>query len=59
MPEKPKDKEDAEHVKLVPEPEFEKTLKKVLATSKQESDEQLARFQASNRARREQKRPKS
>ena len=34
---------------------FENVLKKVLATSKEESDRQLAEFQASNKAKREQR----
>lgn len=44
------DKQDAE---LIPEPDFEMALEKVLSTSKEESDRQLAEFQASNKARRE------
>ena len=50
------DGEHASEVELVPEPEFQETMRKILATTKQESDEQLARFQASNRERREQRR---
>ena len=42
-----------EQVELVPEEQFEEALKKVLSTSKEESDLQLARFQALNKARRQ------
>ena len=40
---------------LVPKTDFEQALKKVLATTKEESDRQLATFQASNKARREER----
>lgn len=46
-------------IELVPEPEFEKVVKKVLSATKQELDEQLAVFQASNKRRREDRRTKS
>lgn len=44
--------------KLVSGAEFKNALRKVLSTSKEESDRQLAEFQASNKARREQKKSK-
>ncbi|HLF76462.1 MAG TPA: hypothetical protein VJB57_03140 [Dehalococcoidia bacterium] len=49
---------DPEKAKLTPLEEFEVAMKKVLKVTKKESDEQLARFQASNKARREEKKPK-
>jgi len=55
VPEKQRDNKDAEHARLVTEPEFEAALKKVLSVTKKESDEQMARFQASNQARRKAK----
>lgn len=47
----------AKEVELIPESQFEDALKKVLAISKEESDEQMADFQASNKARRESRKP--
>ena len=44
--------------KLVPKPEFEQALKKILSVTKAESDEQMARFQASNKAKRKVPKPK-
>ena len=38
---------------------FTKAVKKILGVTKQESDEQMARMQASNKARRESRKPKS
>lgn len=43
---------------LVSEQEFQKVLKKVLGMTKEKSDRQLAEFQASNKVRREEKKPK-
>jgi hypothetical protein len=45
-----------EYVELVPEEKFEEALKQVLSTSKVESDAQLASLQASDKARRENRR---
>lgn len=47
----------AKTIELVPQSDFEDAVRKVLSHSKQESDRQLAEFQASNKARREAKRP--
>ena len=44
--------------KLVSEAEFKDALDKVLSVSKEESDDQIARFQASNKAHRETHSPK-
>lgn len=51
-------RETADAVKLVPEADFKRVLAKVLTTSKKKSDRQMARFQASNKARREKSHPK-
>jgi len=40
---------------LVPEPDFEQALRKVLTVSKEESDRQLAGYRATSRARRQNK----
>jgi len=50
----PRRKQNGEdNAKLIPERGFEKALKKVPAVSKEDSDRQVADFQASNKARRE------
>lgn len=59
MPGKKKPDKKADDVKLVSEPEFPTALSKVLATSKAESDEQMAKFQASNAAKLERRRDRS
>lgn len=53
MPKKIKPKSVAPEVKLVTREEFEEALRKTLLVSKEESDEQMGRFQESNKARRE------
>ncbi len=58
MSKQPRRKEQPTEIQLIPEPQFEEALKAVLATSKEKSDEQMARIQASNRARREKRRHK-
>jgi len=45
----------AKEIPLVSAKDLEATIKKVLQTSKRESDDQLAAFQASNKAKREAK----
>ncbi len=58
MAKRKSDKKKPDEVELVSEGEFREVLNKVLSTSKQESDEQLARFQSANKRRREEKREK-
>jgi len=48
-------KTKAEDVPLVSEKDFRDALRKVLSNSKQKSDKDLAKFQASNAAKREAK----
>ena len=57
MPNKKKRMPKAD-IELVPEPQFEDAMKKVLSATKQRSDKQLAAFQASNKRRREERRTK-
>ncbi len=45
----------AKEIALVPAKDFGSNLKKILQTTKQQSDEQLAAFQASNKAKRDAK----
>jgi hypothetical protein len=47
--------QSADDVPLIPFGDFKLAVKKVLSVSKQESDKQLARFQASNLKKREAK----
>ena len=58
MPTKKKQTPKAD-VKLIPGPEFEEAMKKVLSATKQQSDKQLAAFQALNKRQREKRRTKS
>jgi hypothetical protein len=44
---------------LITESEFADAMKAILSTTKRESDEQMARLQASNKARRNRSRPDS
>lgn len=46
----------AEDIPLLPEKDFGNALKQILSTTKRQSDKQLAKFQASNAAKREAKR---
>jgi hypothetical protein len=48
-------KTKAEDVSLIPESGFRDAVKKILSNSKQKSDKDLAKFQASNAAKREAK----
>ncbi|HUB66061.1 MAG TPA: hypothetical protein VL981_01095 [Candidatus Methylacidiphilales bacterium] len=43
----------ATDISLVPEKDFRNAVKKILSNSKQQSDKDLAKFQASNTAKRE------
>jgi hypothetical protein len=54
-----KQPKDAESTTLSPVKDFENTVRKILGVSKKDSDKQMAAFQASNRKRREKRRPKS
>ncbi len=45
----------AEDIPLVPEADLKNALKSILSTTKKQSDKQLAKFQASNAAKREAK----
>jgi hypothetical protein len=45
----------AEDIPLVPEKDFRNAVKQILSNSKAKSDKDLAKFQASNAARREAK----
>ena len=45
----------AEEIPLVPETDLKNALKSILSTTKKQSDKQLAKFQASNAAKREAK----
>ena len=59
MPEHQNDNDANERDKeLIPEAQFRDVMGKVLSVSKAESDDQLARFQASNKAKREARKPK-
>jgi hypothetical protein len=46
----------AGEIEIGSEPQFERILQKVLATNKEDSDKQLAKFQASNAARHKKRR---
>ena len=46
-------KTKSEDVSLIPESEFRDAVKKILSNSKAKSDKDLAKFQASNAAKRE------
>jgi len=45
----------SENIPLVPEKDFRSAVQKILFTSKEQSDKDLAKFQASNAAKRESK----
>ena len=53
MPRRKKSQAEIDATPLVTKGEFEAVFKKVLVTTKKKSDRQLAAFQASNKARRE------
>ena len=53
MPRKKRPQSEIDHTPLIPPTEFEAAFKQVLRTTKKQSDKQLAKFQASNKARRE------
>jgi hypothetical protein len=46
-------KTKAEEIALVPKPEFQDAVRKILSNSKQRSDKDLAKFRASNAVKRE------
>ena len=52
MPRKKKPQSELDQTPLVPASEFQAALTRVLGTTKKQSDKQLAKFQASNKARR-------
>jgi hypothetical protein len=45
----------AENIPLIPEKDFRDAVKQILSNTKQKSDKDLAKFQASNAAKREAK----
>jgi hypothetical protein len=45
----------ADKIPLIPKSEFQDSVRKILSNSKQKSDKDLAKFQASNAAKRETK----
>lgn len=53
MPRKKKSQSELDQTPLVPLTEFEAAFKRVLGTTKKQSDKQLAKLQASNRAKRD------
>lgn len=53
MPRRKKPQSELDQTPLVTKNEFEAAFKHVLGTTKKKSDRQLAAFQASNKARRE------
>ena len=52
VPRKKRQQAEINDTPLVPQAEFEAAFKRVLGTTKKQSDKQLAKFQASNKARR-------